>query len=541
MIDLISIDFGVQKCRIACMDGDSPVIIPNKFSDSGMPLIVEYSGKSYSRLWEKRPVRSSPWSFSSVKQKIGFDGPIVLNGKRYESMDLAASIFSSIKEDAEKYLGRNIHRAVITVPSCFTDKQRVAIKTSAEKSGFDVIRLLDESIAVVLALYTKEEEDYKNIIYALGGGVFTVSAIKVNNGIPQSLWHEGKIQLGGNEFDASIISYILDRFPLQSDSVARKINHAFIKRLKIHTEQVKIKLSKESSGEIVIDLGNEFKTSVAGIDVKQLRLPFTRTEFEDMISGYIDNTISITNKMIDKSDLNRKDIDKFILVGGSTRIPLIKKMIKEEFGDRIIKASDELIAIGAAIYGAQIPAVTKDENRERKNWHNAPKSNEETILPKKTHSLQLEDETWKKEFLPYLTDAQADWRNGSEDEAIDTLENMLKELHKFIANLYHIKGKEIFDSNEIDQALLYLEKGLVHNKDDEQLGKAYHKACGKKGFKLAKKGNLFEARSVVKKGLTYYSDCAGCKEVLKNIEDAIKIKRRSGKKTLGRYRRKKKC
>lgn len=528
MSNVIGIDFGTSSCRAAHMKGESPVIIPNRFSDGKMPFIVEIP--------KTKPI----WSFSSIKQKIGFEEVVSIGGEKKLIIDLASNIFSAIKEDVGRYVGKDFYGTVVTVPSCFAEKQRAAIKTAAEKGGFEAVRLVDESIAAVLASGIKEDE--RNIlVYALGGGVFTASIFKINSGIPQPLWHEGNRKLGGNDFDASIVTHTIGKINFYLDSVAFRpgsIPVQKLQKLKFHAEQAKIWLSEE----VAVEIGTSLKDFIALEDSNnvqhELKLTLTRSEFERIVSQYIETTITLTKKATKRAGLAKEDIGTILLVGGSTRIPLVEKMIREEFGDEIIKAPNELVVTGAAMYGSQIPKATMKKDKQLQQKEEASDIGAET--PPSMESIRNGDMSWLKEFSPYFIDAQLLWQSGKQDNAIETLENMLKELPKFIANLYCNRGEMLLDTDNIDKAILYLEKGLIHNKTDKSIKVAFHKACNLKGAKLANKGSLLKARSIIKKGLKCNPDCTGCRCLLLNIEDALKKQRRSGKSLRRGFRQKKK-
>lgn len=515
---IIGIDFGTSFCRTAvCKDGKVD-LIPNRYSRGRIPFVIEYPKKD-NLLEEDVKEKTLQFNFSSIKQKVGFEETILIEGSKVLVIDLASNLFSAVRDDVKGHVGEDISGAIITVPSCFAEKQRAAIRRAAKKGGFEAVRLLDESTAAVLASGVNEEGKTV-LVYALGGGVFNVSLFKISNGVPQPLWHEGDRELGGNDFDTSIIAYIINRLIPHPGSRAFRPSQAFIQKLKSHAEKAKIDLSEKSTVEIKISIHEE------------LRLTLTRSEFERIITRYIETTLSLTKKAIQRAGLTKADIDSVMLIGGSTRIPLVEKMLQEEFEKEIIRAPEELIVTGAAVYGVQFSEEINKESIQYPREEELSPLKIETEIPNKIEPPETESRGGLSE---YFVNAMSFWQHGEQDKAIDTLENLLKELPIFIANLYYERGKNLLENDNIDKAILFLEKGLNYKKEDNYLQRVYHKACNKKGTILINKGNLSEAKSTLKKGLKYNPDCTGCRDLLSKIENVTKKQHYSGKRIGDRF------
>lgn len=508
---LIGIDFGTVECRIAYPKDENVVVLPNHFLNSRMFPIFEY-------LHERKADRES-FCFTSLKQKMGFQEQVVFDGRKVMALDLVSNIFRSIREEVKQLSGQDISCTVVAVPSCFVDKQRAAVRKAAEKAGFDSVRLVDESLAALIALGLKGDT-INVLVYSLGGGIFTVSLFQIVNGNPRALWHEGDRKLGGNEFDTSIINFIIDKAGFDRSSL--NLNSTSLKKLKFLAEQLKIELSNKMSIEVDINIRDYFGNVADRITQNNLKFILTRAEFENMIHRFIEKTISFAKKAVQEAGLTNNDIDSVVLIGGSSRIPLVERMVREEFGKEFILASDELIATGAAMYGAQIAETTmKDKVQpETKIESLQPKSE----IQKTTEPSQTDDMNWLNEFSPYLIDSQLLWNRGKQDEAIVTLEKLLQQLPKFIANLYYNRGEALLNTEKISEAIIYLEKGLVHNKNSSKIQRAYHKACNKTAIMLLESGNISEAKSIVQKGLIFEPNCSGCLDLLKQVDAMMKMK-----------------
>src|SRR5882762_8764474 len=264
MATTLGIDFGSSLCRTAVLRDGQAESFPNRFSERKLPVIVEGT--------------DGVVSFSSIKQGLGFSG----------TPAAAAELFEAIRQDAKEATGEEIQAAVVTVPSCFTERQRAALREAAVGGGFAAVRLLDESMAALLATAIKSEAKTV-LVYALGAGVFSASMFQVSDGAPQALWHEGNRNLGGNSFDAAIVSFLLERLGFAPDEFIDRQESAG--KLKQLAENVKIGLSKRSSEEFDVNIGELFLEAAAKKSRFSVTLSFTRSDLDSLVAGMIDETI----------------------------------------------------------------------------------------------------------------------------------------------------------------------------------------------------------------------------------------------------------
>ena len=302
-----------------------------------------------------------------------------------------------------------------------------------------------------------------------------------------------------------------------------------INKQKVKNTAEKIKIGLSESDSVTSYINSKFLISPPSNNHDSLEIALSRSEFEAMIREYIENTLSHTKKALQKSEIGIKDIGTILLVGGSTKIPLVERMVKEEIGKDIITLSDNDIAIGAAIYIKQFPSLMK----QTKVVHD---KDDESLMKIKT--VQAKETVWLQDCSSAL--AQSFWQKGEHYKAIDTLCNLLKELPSFIANLCYQKGKVLLDTNNIDEAMYYLEKALAHNNRDKYMKNAFHQACNKKGRILEGDGKYPEARSMIRMGLKYNPKCEGCGKLLERIETALKKQGYSGMRNSVGSRKKKK-
>lgn len=529
---IIGIDFGTSLCRTAVYKSGSVEIIPNRFSEGKMPLLIEYFRKD-KQLQEISKETIPAFSFSSIKQKIGFEETMQIEDRSTTAIELTTDIFRAIKEDIKGHTNEEICGAVVAVPPCFTEKQRVALKMVAEKGGFDTIKLLDSSTLTVMAAEIQEEGKVL-LVYALGAGVFTASVFRIVHGIPQALCHEGDRNLGGNDFDASIISFIFNKLNL--DRAILKYDISTLRKLKDIAEQVKIRLSKKTEVEFDVNLV-DFLSQDSLDDTKgktKEKLFLTRAEFENHIYQYVENTISLTNKAIQGAGCTKEDINSIILIGGSCKVPLVANRIREEFEKEVVLAPDELVVRGAALYATQVPIEEKKKIELQEKEESAPLQ-VDIEIPRRVESKQTSGKSWLNAYSPCLMNAQSLWESGNQDKAIDGMESLINELSGLIANLYCSRGEMLLNNN-FDRAIEYFEKALAYNKDSKSIKKVFHEACGKKGKELFEKGNYHEAKMTVKRGLRYKPECSGCRELLKHIEVAIRNKKFSGSRRFWRFK-----
>jgi molecular chaperone DnaK len=507
----IGIDFGTAFCRAAIAKDGATEIISTRYSEGGAARVPEYIKKLAS--FPPTRLLTGAYAFSSIKQKIGLEETVQVGKESVSVPNVAAQIFRALKEDAESYLPDEVYGTVVTVPSCFSDKQRNAIRQAAEEGGFETVKLLDESVAAVLASGVKEEGKVI-LVYALGAGVFTASLIQIVNGAPSALWHEGEKVLGGNNFDELLVRHLFEK--LQLDTVPVPI--AKLKRI---AEKAKIELTKRDTTDLDASIRDLYPANSLPEDFK---LTLARSDFEAMIAAHIDKTILLMEKAIEKASLSADKIGSILLIGGSTKIPLIERRVQEKFTQKIQRGSDALIVNGAAIFSAQTLSPVQKAVKP------PPPREPETPASKAAHAI-VENKTppraetsWLSTFEPTLTEAHLAWEKGAHEQAIATLEEHQRQVTKFIAHLYFSRGELAMTIENYQLAIDNFQKGLQYDDDLQRIQKKYHVACNRYARQLYQKGHYHEARSIIKTGIDLDVNCEHCRELRNLIEIAISRK-----------------
>ena len=359
MAKVIGIDLGTTNSCVAVMEGGEPVVITNQEGARTTPSVVGFA-KNGERLvgqLAKRQTVSNPENtVASIKRHMGEDYKVTIEGKSYTPQEISAMILQKIKADAEAYLGETVSQAVITVPAYFTDSQRQATKDAGAIAGLEVLRIINEPTAAALAYGVDKEEDGKVLVFDLGGGTFDVSILELGDGVFEVKATSGNNHLGGDDFDQRIMNWLIEEFKkdtgidLSTDKMADQ-------RLKEAAEKAKIELSGVASTNINLP----FITADAS-GPKHLDLTLTRAKFDELTRDLVEATIEPTRKAMKDAGLSASDIDKVLLVGGSSRIPAVQEAIKKELGKEPNKNlnPDECVAIGAAIQGGVLVGEVKD-------------------------------------------------------------------------------------------------------------------------------------------------------------------------------------
>ena len=359
MAKVIGIDLGTTNSCFAVMEGGEPTVITNQEGARTTPSVVGFA-KNGERLvgqLAKRQAVSNPENtIISIKRHMGTDYKVNVEGKSYTPQEISAMILQKIKADAEAHLGEPVKQAVITVPAYFTDSQRQATKDAGTVAGLEVLRIINEPTAAALAYGVDKGEDGKILVFDLGGGTFDVSILELGEGVFEVLATSGNNHLGGDDFDQRIIDYLISEFKketgidLSNDKLADQ-------RLKEAAEKAKIELSGVASTQINLPFITADATGPKHLDVT-----LTRAKFDELTRDLVEATIEPTRKAMKDAGLSASDIDKVLLVGGSTRIPAVQEAIKRELGKEPTKNinPDECVAIGAAIQGGVLVGEVKD-------------------------------------------------------------------------------------------------------------------------------------------------------------------------------------
>ena len=359
MSKIIGIDLGTTNSCVAVMEGGEPTVIANAEGNRTTPSVVAFA-KNGERLVgqvaKRQAVTNPERTVISIKREMGTDYKVHVDGKDYTPPEISAMILQKLKADAEAYLGQPVTEAVITVPAYFSDAQRQATKDAGRIAGLDVKRIINEPTAAALAYGLDKGEVHKILVYDLGGGTFDVSLMEVGDGVIEVLATAGNNRLGGDDFDNRIIDYVAGEFK-KENGIDLLVDRQAHQRLKEAAERAKIELS----GNLTANINLPFITADA-TGPKHLDMTLTRAKFNELTSDLVEKTITPLNQALSDAGLKASDIDKVILVGGSTRIPAVQEAVQRVTGKEPFKGinPDECVAVGAAIQGGVLGGDVKD-------------------------------------------------------------------------------------------------------------------------------------------------------------------------------------
>ena len=360
MSKVIGIDLGTTNSCVAVMEGGEPVVITNAEGSRTTPSVVAFQKdgtRIVGQVAKRQAVANPDRTVISIKREMGSDYKVKIDDKSYSPQEISAMILSKLKADAEAYLGTKVTDAVITCPAYFTDSQRQATKDAGKIAGLNVLRIINEPTAAALAYgLDKEKENSKVMIYDLGGGTFDVSILEISDGVFEVLATNGNNRLGGDDFDKRLMDYLVEESK-KSHVVDLSNDKMAMQRLKEAAEKAKIELSGMTSTSISLPF-----ISMTDAGPAHLEMEITRQKFEALISDLIDKTAEPMRLAMKDAGLSYNDIDKVILVGGSTRVPAVVEKVKQISGKEPFKGinPDECVAIGAAIQGGVLTGEIKD-------------------------------------------------------------------------------------------------------------------------------------------------------------------------------------
>ena len=360
MAKIIGIDLGTTNSCVAVMEGGEPVVIANAEGSRTTPSVVGFQKdgeRLVGQVAKRQAVANSDRTILSIKRHMGSDYKVTVDDKKYSPQEISAMILSKLKKDAEAYLGETVNDAVITCPAYFNDAQRQATKDAGKIAGLNVLRVINEPTAAALAYgLDKDTKSHKVIIYDLGGGTFDVSILDIGDGVFEVLATNGNCFLGGDDFDKKIMDYLVDDFKAKEGIDLSKDKMA-MQRLKEAAEKAKIELSSMTNTNVNLP----FITADAN-GPKHLDITLTRQKFNALTEDLVEKTIEPLTKAMADAGLSYGDIEKVILVGGSTRIPAVVDRVKAVTGKEPFKGinPDECVAIGAAIQGGVLTGEVKD-------------------------------------------------------------------------------------------------------------------------------------------------------------------------------------
>ena len=355
---IIGIDLGTTNSCVAVMEGGEPVVIANAEGNRTTPSVVAFSKtgeRMVGQVAKRQAITNPERTISSIKREMGTSYTVPIDGKNYTPQEISAIILSKLKADAESYLGTPVTEAVITVPAYFTDAQRQATKDAGKIAGLDVKRIINEPTAAALAYSVDKEQDQKVMVYDLGGGTFDVSIIEMGDGVQEVLATAGNNRLGGDDFDKRIMDYIISTFKAEQ-GIDLSGDKMAMQRIKEAAEKAKIDLSGMTTAEINLP----FITADA-TGPKHFETTLTRAKFNELTGDLVEATMGPVRQALADSGLDKSEIHKVLMVGGSSRIPAVQEAVKNFIGSEPFKGinPDECVAIGAAIQGGVLGGDVK--------------------------------------------------------------------------------------------------------------------------------------------------------------------------------------
>ena len=350
---IIGIDLGTTNSCVAVMEGGQPVVIVNSDGARTTPSVVGFA-KNGERLVgdsaKRQAITNPDRTISSIKRHMGENYKVSIDDKNYSPQEISAMVLQKLKSDAESYLGEAVTEAVITVPAYFSDAQRQATKDAGKIAGLDVKRIINEPTAAALAYGLDNEKEQKIMVYDLGGGTFDVSIIEIGDGVVEVLATNGDTRLGGDDFDNRVINYLVSEFK-RMEGIDLSADKMAMQRLKEAAEKAKKELSTVTSSNINLPF-----ITMNQDGPKHLDINLSRAKFDELTADLVDRTMGPVRNALSDAGLNASELDKILLVGGSTRIPAVQDAVKKITGKEPFKGinPDECVAIGASIQGGKM-------------------------------------------------------------------------------------------------------------------------------------------------------------------------------------------
>ena len=359
MSKIIGIDLGTTNSCVAVLEGGEPVVIANAEGSRTTPSVVAFSKtgeRMVGQVAKRQAVTNADRTVASIKRHMGENYHVTIDGKNFTPQEISAMILAKLKADAEAYLGTTVTEAVITVPAYFSDSQRQATKDAGKIAGLEVKRIINEPTAAALAYGLDKEQEQKIMVYDLGGGTFDVSILEIGDGIVEVLATAGDTRLGGDDFDQRIMSYLVAEFR-KVEGIDLSNDRGAMQRLKEAAEKAKIELSSVTTTSINLPY---ITADING--PKHLDVTMTRAKFNELTADLVERTMKPVRQAMSDAGLKASDLDKVLLVGGSTRIPAVQDAVKGITGNEGFKGinPDECVALGAAIQGGVLTGDVKD-------------------------------------------------------------------------------------------------------------------------------------------------------------------------------------
>ena len=359
MSKIIGIDLGTTNSCVAVLEGGEPVVIANAEGGRTTPSVVAFSKtgeRMVGQVAKRQAVTNADRTVASIKRHMGENYHVAIDGKNYTPQEISAMTLAKLKADAEAYLGQTVSEAVITVPAYFSDAQRQATKDAGKIAGLEVKRIINEPTAAALAYGLDKEQEQKIMVYDLGGGTFDVSILEIGDGIVEVLATAGDTRLGGDDFDQRIMDHLVEEFK-KAEGIDLRNDKMAMQRLKEAAEKAKIELSGMTSTTVNLPYITADATGPKHMDVT-----LTRAKFNELTADLVERTMKPVRQAMSDAGLKASDLDKVLLVGGSTRIPAVQEAVKGITGKEGFKGinPDECVAVGAAIQGGVLTGDVKD-------------------------------------------------------------------------------------------------------------------------------------------------------------------------------------
>ena len=344
----VGIDFGTTNSVICALEGGEPVVIPNQRGERLTPSVVAFGEEGellVGTAAKNQSVINCERTFRSIKRKLGENFKVNIDGREYAAAQIAAIIIGRLKESAEEFLGEPITEAIITVPAYFNDGQRQAVKLAGELAGLEVKRLINEPTAAALAFGMPRNQEGTILVFDLGGGTFDVSVLDISGTVYEALATRGNNKLGGDDFDARVVHHIVSDF-YQKHRIDLREDPMAMQKARDAAESAKKELSESASASIHVPF-----ISADREGPKHLQMTLTRQKFEELVADYLDEIDGLVSAALEDAGMSLRDIGAVALVGGSSRIPAVRRRLEEKFGNKLIRSSnpDESVAVGACI------------------------------------------------------------------------------------------------------------------------------------------------------------------------------------------------
>ncbi|MBR5514889.1 MAG: molecular chaperone DnaK [Clostridia bacterium] len=360
MAKIIGIDLGTTNSCVAVYEGGEPIVIPNPEGARTTPSVVAFSKdgeRMVGQVAKRQAITNPDKTIMSIKREMGTNYKVAIDDKNYTPQEISAMILQKLKADAEAYLGSTVSQAVITVPAYFSDAQRQATKDAGKIAGLEVMRIINEPTAAALAYGMDKEQDQKILIFDLGGGTFDVSLLEISDGVFEVLATAGNNRLGGDDFDKRVIDWIAETFAKENGGLDLRKDKMALQRLKEAAEKAKIELSGMASSNINLPFITADATGPKHFDAT-----LSRAKFNEITADLVEATMEPTRRVLKDSGLSASQVDKVLLVGGSSRIPAVQEAVKNFIGKDPFKGinPDECVALGAAVQAGVLGGDVKD-------------------------------------------------------------------------------------------------------------------------------------------------------------------------------------